>query len=142
MWQLETDATNASSGSTFAGLEYGTGTSDGEGDAGTVVPPSNVQMCSREYLPFRKSGLVRFQLMVALCSDIGWRLLLDHLDRTCFRVIFDLHPVRRVGDFGDVFFLDKFVQVFGEAAFLHVEKLNGLVERRRVHGFHSALLSL
>src|SRR6266496_6255722 len=73
MWQLETDATKASSGSTFAGFEYGTGTTDGEGDAGTVAPPSNVQVCSREYLPFRKSELVRFQLMVALCSNIGRR---------------------------------------------------------------------
>ena len=35
-----------------------------------VSPPSNVQICSREYLPLRKSGLVRFQVMVALCSDI------------------------------------------------------------------------
>src|SRR2546428_9887617 len=133
MWQLETDATNASSGSTFAGFEYGPGTTDGEGDAGTVAPPSNVQVCSREYLPFRKSGLVRFQLMVALCSDIGRPLLLHHLDQTSFRVVFDFHPVRGFGDFGNILLLDEFVQVFGEPSFLHVEKLNGLVERRDVH---------
>src|SRR5436190_23745231 len=70
MWQLETDATNASSGSTSAGFEYGTGTTDGGGEAATVLPPSNCQVCSREYLPLRKSGLVSFQLMLALCSDM------------------------------------------------------------------------
>src|SRR5450432_4541851 len=70
MWQLEMEATKASSGSTCAGLENGTGTTEGETDAGTVTPPSNVQVCSREYLPFRKSGLVRCHLMVALCSDM------------------------------------------------------------------------
>ena len=69
MWQLEMDATNASSGSTCAGLENGAGTTEGEADARTVTPPSNVQVCSREYLPLRKSGLVRCHLMVALCSD-------------------------------------------------------------------------
>src|SRR5271154_6678175 len=70
MWQLEMDATKASSGSTCAGLENGTGTTDGEADAGTVTQPSNVQVCSREYLPLRKSGLVRCHLIVALYSDI------------------------------------------------------------------------
>src|SRR5260370_42384155 len=74
MWQLEIAATNASSGSTCAGFEYGTGTTDGDGEAGTVRPPSNVQVCSREYLPLRKSGLVRFQPMIALCSDIMKRV--------------------------------------------------------------------
>src|SRR5471032_2861790 len=70
MWQLEIAATNASSGSTCAGFEKGTGTTEGEDEAGTVMPPSNVQVCSREYLPLRKSGLVRCHLIVALCSDI------------------------------------------------------------------------
>src|SRR5580765_4776194 len=70
MWQLEIDATNASSGSTALAFENGAGTTDGEDDAGTVTPPSNVHVCSREYLPLRKSGPFRFQLMRALCSDI------------------------------------------------------------------------
>ena len=48
MWQLAIAATYASSGSTLAGLENGAGTIDGDGDAGTVTPPSNVQLCSRE----------------------------------------------------------------------------------------------
>jgi hypothetical protein len=48
MWQLAIEATNASSGSTLAGFEYGTGTTLGAGDAGTVRPPSNRQVCSRE----------------------------------------------------------------------------------------------
>src|ERR1051325_11497066 len=71
MWQLEIAATNASSGSTWAGLDHGAGTTEGDGDAGTVKPPSNVQVCSREYLPLRKSGPLRFQSMMALCSDMG-----------------------------------------------------------------------
>src|SRR5581483_1477720 len=70
MWPLASDATNASSGSTPAGFEYGTGTTDGEDDAVTVKPPSKVHVCSREYLPFKKSGLVRCHWIVALCSDI------------------------------------------------------------------------
>src|SRR5215468_3454725 len=64
------EATKASSGSTAFAFENGAGTTDGEDEAGTVTPPSNVQVCSREYLPLRKSGPVRFQLMRALCSDI------------------------------------------------------------------------
>src|SRR5437762_12493081 len=70
MWQLEREATNASSGSTAFALEKGAGTTDGEEEAGTVMPPSKVQLCSREYLPLRKSGPFRFQVMRALCSDI------------------------------------------------------------------------
>src|SRR4051794_35776776 len=70
MWQLERDATNASSGSTAFAFENGAGTTDGEDEAGTVMPPSNVQVCSREYLPLRKSGPFRFQEMRALCSDM------------------------------------------------------------------------
>ena len=48
MWQLEIDATNASSGSTLASFEYGFGTAAGDDEAGTVVPPSKLQVCSRE----------------------------------------------------------------------------------------------
>src|SRR4051794_33887760 len=70
MWQLESDATNASSGSTCAAFDHGVGTTDGDADAGTVAPPSNVQVCSREYRPFRRSGPVRLHRIVALCSDI------------------------------------------------------------------------
>src|SRR6267154_5942057 len=70
MWQLEIDATKASSGSTAFALEYGAGTTDGEEDAGTVTSSSKVQVCSREYLPLRKSGPFRFHVMRALCSDI------------------------------------------------------------------------
>ena len=56
MWQLEIEATNASSGSTWAGFDHGFGTDDGAGDAGTTTPPSKAQLCSREYLPFTKSA--------------------------------------------------------------------------------------
>ena len=55
MWQLAIEATKATSGSTCAGLDHGPGTTDGDGDASTVMPPSNDQVCSREYLPFVKS---------------------------------------------------------------------------------------
>src|SRR5262245_38475292 len=64
------EATNASSGSTLAAFDHGAGTLVGAGEAGTVCPPSNVHVCSREYLPFTKSGPVRFQEIVAMCSLI------------------------------------------------------------------------
>src|ERR1035438_1421993 len=70
MWQLEIAATNDSSGSTQFGLDHGAGTTCGDAEAGTTTPPSKVQVCSREYLPRRKSGLVRCHLMIALYSDI------------------------------------------------------------------------
>jgi hypothetical protein len=70
MWQLAIAATKASSGSTQAGLDHGAGTTLGEGEAATDAPPSNAQVCSREYLPFKKSGPLRCQWIVALCSDI------------------------------------------------------------------------
>src|SRR5437588_351278 len=71
MWQLEIEATYASSGSTFAAFDHGAGTTEGEGDAGTVKPPSKPQVCSREYFPLTKSGLVRFHFIVATCVLIG-----------------------------------------------------------------------
>ena len=45
MWQLEMAATKASSGSTAAGFEYGGQTTDGDGDAWMVTPPSNDHVC-------------------------------------------------------------------------------------------------
>ena len=63
-------ATKTPSGSTCAGFEKGAGTADGEADAGTVTPPSNVQLYSREYLPLRKSELVRCHLIAALNSEM------------------------------------------------------------------------
>lgn len=47
MWQLESDATKASSGSTYAGFDIGGGTTFGAGEAGMVKPPSKLQVCSR-----------------------------------------------------------------------------------------------
>ena len=44
----------------------------GFSEAGTVTPPSKVQVCSREYLPLAKSGPVRVQRMVAVCSDMSF----------------------------------------------------------------------
>src|SRR6187455_1535809 len=71
MWQLDSDATYASSGSTFAGFESGTRTTAGDEEAGTESPPSKVQVCSREYLPDMYSGVAALQQMVALCCDMG-----------------------------------------------------------------------
>jgi hypothetical protein len=71
MWQLDTAATYASSGSTLAGLDQGAGTTEGDGDAGTTTPPSKVHVCSREYLPFTKSVPEHFQLIVARCFDMS-----------------------------------------------------------------------
>ena len=70
MWQLETEATNASSGSIADALEYGAGTTEGEADAGTTRPPSKLQLCTRENFPWRKLSLSDFQLTVALCWDM------------------------------------------------------------------------
>ena len=47
MWQLESAATNASSGSTASATEYGSRTLSGEDEAGTVMPPSKRQLCPR-----------------------------------------------------------------------------------------------
>ena len=59
MWQLESEATSASSGSTPAGSEKGIRTTLGDDEAGTTAPPSNAQLCARLYLPSvnRSSGL-------------------------------------------------------------------------------------
>lgn len=78
MWQLEIEATNASSGSTFAGFDHGFGTEVGAGDAGTVTPPSNAQLCSREYLPFAKSSgaAVPVQVIVATYSAMSGRYVI------------------------------------------------------------------
>src|SRR5436190_4926525 len=70
MWQLAMAATNASSGSTCAGFDHGAGTAAGDGEAGTVTPPSKVHVWSREYWPFEKLGPVRFHTIVARCSDM------------------------------------------------------------------------
>src|SRR5438552_13680100 len=70
MWQLETEATRASSGSTAAALEYGAGTTAGEAEAGTTWPPSKLQLCARENFPCRKVSLSDFQFTVALCWDM------------------------------------------------------------------------
>src|SRR5690349_18274993 len=50
MWQDDSEATKASSGSTAFAFDCGTGTTCGELDAGTTVPPSKRHSCAREYL--------------------------------------------------------------------------------------------
>jgi hypothetical protein len=42
MWQLDREAIMASSGSTPAGSDMGSGTLDGADEAGTTAPPSKV----------------------------------------------------------------------------------------------------
>src|SRR2546423_13526604 len=78
MWQLDSDATKASSGSMLAGFEYGAGTTDGDDEAGTERPPSNVQVCSRENFPLRKSPLT-FQATRARCCDMGGEIIARNL---------------------------------------------------------------
>src|SRR5260370_513349 len=65
MWQLDSDATNASSGSTPAGSEKGILTTLGEDEAGTPAPPSNAQLCARLYIPSgnRPAGFRRQRLV-------------------------------------------------------------------------------
>ena len=47
MWQLDSEATKASSGSTAASTDIGTRTTCGEAEAGTSSPPSKCQVCAR-----------------------------------------------------------------------------------------------
>ena len=70
MWQLAIEATSASSGSTPPGFDHGAGITVVDGDAGTVTPPSNVHVCSREKWPLRKFGPVSFHAIDARCSDM------------------------------------------------------------------------
>ena len=56
MWQLDSEATNASSGSTPAASDQGAGTMCGQAEAGTTAPPSKLQLCARLYWPLAKSS--------------------------------------------------------------------------------------
>jgi len=47
MWQLDSEATKASSGSTAASTDIGTRTTLGEEEAGTSMPPSKRQVWPR-----------------------------------------------------------------------------------------------
>ena len=60
MWQLESAATNASSGSTASAREYGSRTDSGEDEAGTVMPPSNDHVWPRLYLMSAERSAPRF----------------------------------------------------------------------------------
>src|SRR5262245_53263503 len=69
MWQLDSAATSASSGSTASAREKGTFTDNGEEEAETFTPPSNDHSCARLNLPSAKaSPLARFQETAALYS--------------------------------------------------------------------------
>src|SRR5262245_65820803 len=68
MWQEDSEATNASSGSTASGLESGTGTTPGELEAVTTLPPSKRHSWAREYLLSLKAAPVgRSQTTIAEC---------------------------------------------------------------------------
>ena len=47
MWQLDSDETKASSGSTADGSEKGKGTTPGEDDPAHSAPPSKINRCRR-----------------------------------------------------------------------------------------------
>src|SRR5215207_1053901 len=67
MWQDDSDATNASSGSTASVFEIGGGTTLGELDAGTVTAPSKRHSWPREYLLSVNAALLgRVQITVAV----------------------------------------------------------------------------
>src|SRR5580698_1074990 len=59
MWQLDSDATSISSGSTAASTAHLPMTW-GEADAGTSVPPSKLSVCARLKRPLRKSSPLSF----------------------------------------------------------------------------------
>ena len=67
MWHDDSEATNASSGSTPAGSDQGAGTMCGLALAGTTAPPSNAHSCARLYWPLAKSLVaLRLQRTVAV----------------------------------------------------------------------------
>ena len=72
----------------------------------------------------------------------GWRGAWPQLHSLTFpaAVVVEFHPERRGGQFGNVFLRNQFVQVFGIAALVHVEHLDGLVERGGVHRLDGGLL--
>src|SRR5688572_3923686 len=93
MWQLERLATNASSGSTAFSTEYGSGTTCGDADAGTSMPPSKCQRCARLYLLSVNGAPSRFHVMVAVYSAMTTRLLRAPADRNESRT---KEPARRL----------------------------------------------
>src|SRR5262245_11096298 len=69
MWQLESAATSASSGSTASARDSGTRTESGEEEAGTVTPPSNDHRCARlNLMSVNASSAPRFHEIVAVYS--------------------------------------------------------------------------
>ncbi len=67
MWHDDSEATNASSGSTPAGSDQRAGTTCGLALAGITGPPSNAHSCARLYWPLAKSpSPVRAQRIVAV----------------------------------------------------------------------------
>src|SRR3977135_1054017 len=68
MWQLESAATSASSGSTAASTDNGTRTTCGEEDAGTSRPPSKRQGVARLERLSGNAAAPRAQWIPARCS--------------------------------------------------------------------------
>jgi hypothetical protein len=69
MWQLDSAATSASSGSTASVRDSGSRTDSGEDEAGTVTPPSKAHVCARLNLMSVKGSLEpRFHETVAVYS--------------------------------------------------------------------------
>src|SRR5262245_5514109 len=64
MWQLDSEATSASSGSTAAATDMGSGTTCGDAEAGTSIPPSNSQRWPREKRASVNVALPRCQTIV------------------------------------------------------------------------------
>ena len=70
MWQLDIDATNASSGSTFAGFDSGARTTAGEDDAGNALAAVEGPGVLARIAPGHEFGRVALPKMVALCWDM------------------------------------------------------------------------
>src|SRR5690349_8467213 len=68
MWHDASEATKASSGSTPAASDIGTGTTFGELEAGTTAPPSKRHWWAREYLLSLNFASPRCQATVAVYS--------------------------------------------------------------------------
>ena len=77
-----------------------------------------------------------FFIGAAILFLFNIRELLRHdFDFAFGGVIRKLHPVRGRRQAGNVLFLHQFIQILGKASFLRVEKLDVLLEGRRIDGF-------
>src|SRR6185437_15439752 len=69
-------------------------------------------------------------LSCALAFGLGTAMLLVHdFHRAGGRVVINLHSIRSIGHFADVFLLHQLIEVLGETSLVHLKHLDGLVQR-------------